>query len=410
MSRIRKSAGILCLTAILFLSSCQKQEDTLPKEEYVQGMDYQYMYDNRPMAEAPEGYYFRVSDFLYYIGKDTMEPVPLCSKPNCLHQQEQDPEKVADCGAFFRDPRAEPLLAYYDGAVYLTALKDPFDSSGAIDLIRIKTDGTERETVLELPENSGVCLIHCGYLYYTVDTYNIELDADYGVYRQSLQGGKPELIYKGQWEQGSIRSLAAYGGYLYIEESVSYFDQQRVVFEVLVQDLRTGETGPAFAHPEMADPMMPKFLNGKIYNSIYHNQDLEDSAEHYYEHFTCDLDGGNRQPADFPSDPTKAYRTDADSIWYYTIPWQRDQALVLRQLDEEGNVLAEWPAPDYGASADMIPGGKEHFFFTGWEETGEGNREFVLSYMEKNPEDGILKPQVCMRIREEDYRKAIVRN
>ena len=27
-----------------------------------------------------------------------------------------------------------------------------------------------------------------------------------------------------------------------------------------------------------------------------------------------------------------------------------------------------------------------------------------------SPEDGILKPQVCMRIREEDYRKAIVRN
>lgn len=130
-----------------------------------------------------------------------MEPVPLCNKPNCLHQQEQDPEKVADCSAFFRDSRAEPLLAYYDGAVYLTALKDPFDSSGAIGLIRVKTDGTERETVLELPENSGVCLIHRGYLYYTVDTYNIELDADYGVYRQSLQGGKPELIYKGQWSR-----------------------------------------------------------------------------------------------------------------------------------------------------------------------------------------------------------------
>lgn len=108
MSRIRKSAGILCLTAILFFSSCQKQEDTLPKEEYVQGMDYQYMYDNRPMAEAPEGYYLRVSDFLYYIGKDTMEPVPLCSKPNCLHQQEQDPEKVGTAAPFSGIPVRNP--------------------------------------------------------------------------------------------------------------------------------------------------------------------------------------------------------------------------------------------------------------------------------------------------------------
>ena len=68
--------------------------------QYVEGEDYNvsamssYPCSNT-IAAAPEGFYFIYEYFIFYFDFTKMSVVPLCDKANCLHHQEEDPERVA---------------------------------------------------------------------------------------------------------------------------------------------------------------------------------------------------------------------------------------------------------------------------------------------------------------------------
>lgn len=400
------------LAALLLLSSCGVSSPT--ENTYLQDTDYAYMYDGEPMAESPDGYYYRTSDFVYYIDKQTMTAVPLCDKPDCLHEKETDPEKVTDCNACLLRAYGDPLIAYYEGKLYVAAaqvnanLMNESEISNV--LVRMNPDGSERETVLQFPHTAAHYLIHRGYLYYTDATYSEtesgELDAVYGVYRIPLNGGKTETVYENNLPNGVLDRMTAYGNYLYLEHRPNADGVYSI--EYYWYDIHTGEQGKLFSPPELVDPMQPRFLNGKIYTVFYHNQDLENPEDHYFEYLTCGLTGEELAPFDlFPSSPYYALRPDETSFWYYAIPWQEEPRL-LEQYSADGTLLAQWEGADYSFHARMIPGSQDHFFVSDRVENETGDTDFVLYALEKNPPDGVMHAQECLRIAYEDYTKGIV--
>lgn len=399
------------LAALLF-TGCQPASPT--ENTYLQDTDYAYMYDGEPMAESPDGYYYRTSDFVYYIDKQTMTGVPLCDKPDCLHEKETDPEKVTDCNACLPRTSGDPLIAYIDGYLYVasTQVNANLMNEGEVNniLVRMNPDGSKRETVLQFPHTAAHYLIHRGYLYYTDATYSEtesgELDAVYGVYRIPLNGGKTETVYENNLPNGVLDRMTAYGNYVYYEHRPNADGVYSI--EYYWYGIHTGEQGKLFSPPELVDPMEPHFLDGRIYSAFYHNQDQENPDDHYFEYITCGLTGEDVAPFDrFSTSPYYAMRTDETSIWYYAIPW-RDEPRLLQQYSADGSLLAQWDGADYSFDATMIPGSRDYFFYSDLVENETGNTDFVLYALEKNPPDGVMQAQECLRISYEDYIKQIV--
>ena len=400
------------LAALLLLSSCGVSAPT--ENAYLQDTDYAYMYDGEPMAESPDGYYYRTSDFVYYIDKQTMTAVPLCDKPDCLHEKETDPEKVTDCNACLLRAYGDPLIAYYEGKLYVAAAQVNANlmNEGEVSnvLVRMNSDGSERETVLQFPHTAAHYLIHRGYLYYTDATYGEtesgEMGSVYGVYRVPLKGGKTETVYENNLPNGVLDRMTAYGNYVYYEHRPNTDGVYSI--EYYWYDIHTGEQGKLFSPPELVDPMQPRFLNGRIYSVFYHNQDLENPEAHYFEYITCGLTGEELAPFDlFSSSPYYAMRPDETSFWYYAIPWS-DEPRLLQQYSADGTLMAQWDGADYSFDATMIPGSRDYFFYSDLVENETGDTDFVLYALEKDPPDGVMHAQECLRISYEDYTKQIV--
>lgn len=82
--------GLLVLLAAM-LSGCGAGEAA---DTYVEGSDYQYMQWVNGMffpkvQQTEDGCYFLYEGYLYYLDEQTDTILPLCSKADCLHEQEQ---------------------------------------------------------------------------------------------------------------------------------------------------------------------------------------------------------------------------------------------------------------------------------------------------------------------------------
>lgn len=408
----RLAASSAALASMFLLVSCGKSAPT--ENTYLQDTDYAYMYDGAAMAESPDGYYYRTSDFIYYIDKQTMTAVPLCDKPDCLHEKETDPEKVTDCNACLLRASGDTFLAYIDGYLYVAGVQTSSNLMNEAEttniLVRMTPDGRERKTVLQFPRTAMHYLIHRGYFYYTDASYGEndsgELGSVYGVYRVPLNGGKTETIYENNLPNGVLDRMTAYGNYVYYEHRPNTDGVYSI--EYYWYDIHTGEQGKLFSPPELVDPMQPRFLNGRIYSVFYHNQDLENPEAHYFEYITCGLTGEELAPFDlFSSSPYYAMRPDETSFWYYAIPW-RDEPRLLQQYSADGTLMAQWDGADYSFDATMIPGSRDYFFYSDLVENETGDTDFVLYALEKDPPDGVMHAQECLRISYEDYTKQIV--
>ena len=117
----------LVLTFILTvtLASCGKEE-AITGMEYVEGQDQQYFYSdlgsNTLFTETEDGYYYFVVHYLCYTDKETMQSTVLCGRPDCLHQNETNPERTLDCNAYFSGAQ---FLQYYDGNLYVVSRAFP---------------------------------------------------------------------------------------------------------------------------------------------------------------------------------------------------------------------------------------------------------------------------------------------
>ena len=143
----------LVLTFILTvtLASCGKEE-AITGMEYVEGQDQQYFYSdlgsNTLFTETEDGYYYFVGFYLCYTDKETMQSAVLCGRPDCLHQNETNPERTLDCNAYFSGAQ---FLQYYDGNLYVVSRQV---TSLDLELTQLSLDGSKRKSIQTFPSST----------------------------------------------------------------------------------------------------------------------------------------------------------------------------------------------------------------------------------------------------------------
>ena len=185
------------------------------------GPDFEYQF----VAESENGYYFwecQNSDQFYprlmFADKETGRIVPLCNKPDCIHEGK-------GCNAYFPEIDVETdgvnkqYLQYYEGNLYAVGLS----SDDYVVFFRIKPDGSEWEISTKLYRTDYAetkhwrrpeVLISDGYVYF-IDWKQKKQKLE----RVPIGGGTKEIIFEGDSDASAvdIYRMKSNGGSLFFE-------------------------------------------------------------------------------------------------------------------------------------------------------------------------------------------------
>lgn len=146
-SGLKLAAVLLC---IFSLTACEKSEINEPEDEYsVCQMGFTYMSGN-PMIESPDGYYVFNGNFLNFYDKSLENPIVVCSRPECMHENEPE-DKRTECNAFFG---SQTDLKYYNGSLYIGA--SALKGDEACSIYKVSLDGSEREKIYTGAQGGGL--------------------------------------------------------------------------------------------------------------------------------------------------------------------------------------------------------------------------------------------------------------
>jgi hypothetical protein len=210
-------AVAICLLMVLCTgcgNSVQDSAEYLPDEDFP--IEYAVWGGNTEMVETDSGFYFLAGDFLFYTDKESMTTVPLCSKTDCLHENETDPYKVADCDAFFSYAGIQ-YIQYYEGRIYLLCGES---TSNDIVLLSMDATGSDRKEIYSFKSAPTSIAIHRGYVYYNTSVYNADGKKTYGIAAISLKNPSkdPITVYAGTFSDGSVDEIRPYRNWVYFRE------------------------------------------------------------------------------------------------------------------------------------------------------------------------------------------------
>lgn len=230
--RITGICGIFLALALVFGGCGEKklqpsgetENTTASFGNFKMGRDHAYMYPGLPysIAETEEGYYFPGGEsemYLFYADKRSMKPIALCNKPDCLHEQEPDPAKKADCNAYMG---GTDWLTYYDGALYYLGNYDI--SEDGCYVCKLSLDGTKKEKITLMPNISYSWFVfHRGKAYYVAkNSTDLEtMESQPKIYSLDItqKDAKPELVYTRERKEGDLGGIFGYENYLYFDEN-----------------------------------------------------------------------------------------------------------------------------------------------------------------------------------------------
>lgn len=349
--RIGVKWSVLFISFMILLFGCSRTSTSYPTDDaYHFGTDSQYTLcnqgSNRQIAETEEGYYFALTlnrsdpelggDYLFFTDKETMETVPLCGKPNCMHYAETDPDKISLCNANFRGSDMFPAVYYNEGR--LLVLRHGGIHETYID--EIASDGSSRKELLKL-EGDGYFpdrfLFHRGYLYVGNSTYTEEMGSTLVLKRYSLENMQREPVDVFSMKGGSgyqITDLSAYGSHVYF--SVIEAGTDRDFYHL---DTATGKVSEIFnlEQGEEASYSLIPFKGGLLYEKTCPQVDpteveMDDLPSMRY---TGDLTGGNVQKWE----DAMYCKYAADDRYLYEWGLARLSDHYLRVKDLDGNLL-----------------------------------------------------------------------
>ncbi len=326
------------LVTIIGVVGCGK---TNLDESYVEGSDYQYMFEGsfifyKGTARGSQGYFFAVGHYLYYLDDDTQKLVPLCNKADCLHNKETDESRYIDCNAHINNRLSGPEvgIAYCNG--YLYYIEKAFDWHR--ELYRIKEDGSEKQLIYSWDDQTiEEWGIHRDVLYFVEHTYETVKDEQnksetiehYAVKKLALTGmgsKQPETIFESEAGHTvySLSKVKAYGNHVYFTlhgASVSDLDVitdenvfDYVYLNQITYNVKTGEckTLEVPENKKGVNIQPVTFWNGKIILQLYDdNQELDGKTNSYI----ADLDGSNVEL--FQKDIIQGERYISDGKYLY---------------------------------------------------------------------------------------------
>ena len=260
------SIGVILSLLLALLTGCQSPgpEQDLG-DKFILGEDNQYYYRMSrilasPMVESEESIYIVKEGYIYSKNKKTGEIVPLCNKPDCMHDDSEfNDNGSSNCNAYVGVALA---LDYYHNKLYfITAFRE---------LYEMDKSGTTRKRLMQWEEESPYApIIHRGYLYVSFtnsdgfpDEYTEEekekLSYRVDRYRIDRWDGKPETIYEKKGAYGQINVMFAYGNQVYMPLAAAPGEYGTIVYDILEKT--------ASFHPEIRGYAAP--VDGKLLHYV----------------------------------------------------------------------------------------------------------------------------------------------
>lgn len=213
--------SIVALACLVF-TGCNKR---LP-DAYQEGSDYQYMERMAFSSFHQKGKdveYFAYGNYIYYMDKENGELLPLCGKADCLHDKENDSERIQQCNAYMETESVDTGISYCNGYLYYI---DKASASEKPALYRLSADGMEKEQIYQWEKDVGIeeWMTHRDVLYYAEHIYLSGKDGTeerYTLKALPLTGKvkKPKVVHEvdKNMEVFTIADLQAYGNFLYFQ-------------------------------------------------------------------------------------------------------------------------------------------------------------------------------------------------
>lgn len=217
---------ILCMTLtvivfLLSLSGCNSDKYASLPDEYVAETDYPSgflaTYNRFPIAPDEGGYYFTMGDFLFFMDGETKEIAPVCSRPDCRHENESDSSLVWQCNAHLGSFNSK-FLQVYEGDLYCLSSggqgeDGKLDISASSKLLKVALDGTAHEFLCPMPLNLEFTAIHRGYLYYAC--YSADRST-LGVYRKKMSQLEEAVETVLEMPKTTLETILMLGSQLYV--------------------------------------------------------------------------------------------------------------------------------------------------------------------------------------------------
>ena len=252
---MKRYIALICVLATLF-TGCAARPSYPSDDAYHMETDDQYSLHAqgtfKNLAEGKEGYYFALTlkgnHFLFYTDKKTLQTLPVCGKPNCLHYQETDEERRKLCNAFFTGDSYYPTVLCNEERLLIPVSK----GTSGMGLESFSNDGAQRKAVLS-PEgisNSLFMTAHRGYLYYIRSEYTEEMEISSCLYRRSLHqvNSKEELLFASPYGQtgDGLYNILGYGNNVYFSAMMTAEKREKRFYRL---DLDSMEVSRIFDLP-----------------------------------------------------------------------------------------------------------------------------------------------------------------
>lgn len=396
---------ILCmtLTIIVFLfslSGCNTDKYASLPDEYVAETDYPSgfaaTYNRFPIAPGEGGYYFTMGDFLFFMDGETKEIAPVCSRPDCRHENESDSSLVWQCNAHLGSFNSKFLQVYEESLYCLSSggqgEDGKLDISASSRLLKVALDGTAHEFLCPMPLNLEFTAIHRGYLYYAYMTDEDSM----GLFRKKMDSltEEPETIFSvDDVLSGSCFFL--YGSHLYFY--IGKADNSSTI--VYDYDLNSGEVKELFDKQ-----IIVGLVKGRL---LCRKQNLDMSTESQTAFSLYDAQKGELEAlCTLPVDQSFSwpeYSTDGNYIYQFLSPrgyaeqedYNGDDGRhVMAVYDMEGNQVDFVDLPNLPAAISFAPGDEEYGFFW-YEKIHDEEQPLCMDLLKKK--DGFQSENVFRR-------------
>ncbi|MCH5296135.1 MAG: hypothetical protein J1E85_00530 [Ruminococcus sp.] len=292
MKRLMTVVLVLIMLSGICISGCTKDENNVTDKsessiDYSTDMQLTYhtIGANVPMTKSDKGYYYVGGDgIVIFVDKESKKATPLCTKPNCLH------DDYETCDAYFDFSLSSPIdsvvgalntaIQYNEGSLYMIC--GEYDESYVkynVYLLRTSPDGTNRERVTDYLEHSFTdWFIHRGYFYYSTDSSILRRPLD------SLKSDS-EVVFKTENfiedSENTYCNMLAYDNYLYfyveeVDDNENFLDSYNVCVNIDTLEAKKLKN----SKDENAQPLTffdNKFLTARFEGTdvIYEKRDLD---------------------------------------------------------------------------------------------------------------------------------------
>ena len=342
MHSIRKLLLLIFVACFIpILGACTDSSSKLAPDRYIEGYDTQYFQLSMINKEAKlqnssVGCILYHDRFLYQFDQKNHIIMPLCSQPNCLHDQETDPEKLEQCRAYLGEAMNEAYLSVqlYNKNVYVFFEK-AIDSGRYACLYRVSEDGSNKELIFkQLDMSVDLPIIHRGYLYFHGQSYSVDssgISSGSGIFRVNVNDRTAKLESVKQSEANTgYGFMNAYGKYVYFDEGN--------LFAYNTEDGSITDCGENYGNYA--------FFNGKL---LYQTYNADEGSSFISPVIRAELDNSN--PEEMLTDIPQGYYVSADQKYIYLnnapmVTWGAETTKQFWVYDENWKLIDEFIVPE----------------------------------------------------------------